>query len=633
MSFATPAALFWAILAVPVVIFYLLKIRMRRVPVSSVMFWQEVFENNQQRTIRRRLRHLVSLLLQLLFLALLLFAAADPVSSHNGGPRRRMIVIVDNSASMQVPETPGTSRFEEARNRVQQLITSLRPQDEMAIISAGSQPEVICGLTSHQRSLHHRLNDLRISNGPTTVKQAAKLAGRLVGNHTEAEVIVVTDGCFPQADVIAQNKQSILSLVGSSAENVGITLFQVRRSDQDPLAWQILIEVSNASDSPATCQLEFRLDSSLLDVVPLKLTSGEVWRHVFEKTSASGGVLSAALNFEDGSSVNSLTADDTVQAVLPEVRRIPVTLVTEGNWFLQGVLQANDLVDLTVSSEIPATVSENTVLVLHQQTDSKLPAGNLFVVQPAASTDLWKLIDTLKQPLIGRRDEDNNLLRHVRLDNIQIPEAVRLQPTASHTTLFESVSGDPLYLHIPRVSGDVFVLPVNLNQGDLPLRTAFPIMLTNALSWFARTDRQLVEAMQTGLPAEIVLPADLQQAAERNNGQLTLVDPAGSLRTIRADGSKINTGPLTMSGIWTLGVSNSDDADDRGTKLSGPTMRLASNLCDRAESDVRPIVDSTRRRLPASAGTVSRPMWYCLVAAALLLILTEWILFQRRWIA
>ena len=50
MNFAVPAAFWWAALAVPIVVFYILKIRMRRIPVSTIMFWQQVFEEKQPRS-------------------------------------------------------------------------------------------------------------------------------------------------------------------------------------------------------------------------------------------------------------------------------------------------------------------------------------------------------------------------------------------------------------------------------------------------------------------------------------------------------------------------------------------------------------------------------------------------------
>ncbi len=111
----------------------------------------------------------------------------------------------------------------------------------------------------------------------------------------------------------------------------------------DPIAYQILIEVGNFSDGAIECGLDLSLNGDLLDVIPLKLAAGEIWTDVIEKTSVAGGVISADVQWED-----DLAADNTASSILPARRKIPVTLVTDGNWFLQRVLEANDVVDLDV---------------------------------------------------------------------------------------------------------------------------------------------------------------------------------------------------------------------------------------------------------------------------------------------
>ena len=61
MNLLHPLALAWLGLAIPIVIFYILKIRMRRVPVSTTLFWRQIFEEKQPRSIWQKLRHLLSL--------------------------------------------------------------------------------------------------------------------------------------------------------------------------------------------------------------------------------------------------------------------------------------------------------------------------------------------------------------------------------------------------------------------------------------------------------------------------------------------------------------------------------------------------------------------------------------------
>ena len=81
-------------------------------------------------------------------------------------------------------------------------------------------------------------------------------------------------------------------------------------------------------------------------------------------------------------------------------------------------------------------------------------------------------------------------MAHVRLDNVLMPEARKLTFTAEGRQAAgrwpRAATGEPLYCAIERPEGKVLVLTVNLDQGDLPFRTAFPIMATNALALVRR---------------------------------------------------------------------------------------------------------------------------------------------------
>src|SRR3954449_6422475 len=103
-----PTAMLWAALAVPIVAFYILKIRLRRVPVSTILFWEQVFEEKRPRSLWQRLRHLVSLLVQLAFLLLLVLALAEPFFPWEARQARRLVLILDNSARMNAGAVPPT---------------------------------------------------------------------------------------------------------------------------------------------------------------------------------------------------------------------------------------------------------------------------------------------------------------------------------------------------------------------------------------------------------------------------------------------------------------------------------------------------------------------------------------------
>lgn len=624
MNLTTPTALFWGALAIPIVIFYILKIRMRRIPVSTVMFWEQIFEEKQPRSIWEKLRHLLSLLLQLAFLCLLVTALSDPFFSWEERDKRRIVLVVDNSASMRATDVE-PNRLRVAKDAAAEMITSLRVRDEMAIISAGTQPKVICGLTGHQRTLRNALESIPETDGPTRVADAVELADRLLADHPKGNVAVLSDGGFEGADELAQRDNVVWVSIGTAAKNVGITRFQVRRSLLDPIGYQLLVEARNHSDEPVECRLELELDDEIVDVIPLKLEANGTWSQVYDKTSAQGGHLVASLDYED-----ALSADNSASAILPERRRIPVVLVTEGNLFLEHVFVANSLVDLTVTNELPEKIPGNVVVVYHKKLPDKLPAGNLFVLQPETSTDLWEAGDVIESPIVAKQDKNSDLMAHVRLDNVLMPEARQLTAKSEITALVSSAEDHPLYFSIKRDSGSVLVFSVNLERGDLPLRTAFPIMMSNALAWFEGSGGELREAVSTGAVAEIDLPDNLLSAGGETASELILQAPDGGGQRVPVANGKTTIGPLDWAGVWRLKPALASDGESQPQQ---PQLEIACNLADPAESDVRVIEDVTPNQTSLTAGIGGRPIWFYLIVIAWIMTAIEWYLYQRRWIS
>ncbi|HQU42123.1 MAG: hypothetical protein B7Z73_01955 [Planctomycetia bacterium 21-64-5] len=626
MSLTHPAALAWLALAVPIVIFYILKIRLRRVPVSTILFWQQIFEEKQPRSIWQHLRHLLSLLVQLALLALLVFALAEPFFPWEAVDARRLVLVVDNSASMRATDV-APSRFEQARDLARRYIDRLRPHDEMALVAAGTQPRVVCGLAAHKRTLRQALDSIEPTDGPTRVAEAVELARRLVSGGENGRVVVLTDGCFDAAAALSEAKDVDLAAVGSPAANVGITRFQVRRSLLDPIGYEILVEVQNASAGPAECRMELDLDENVVDVVPLALKPGEVWTHVFEKTSAEGGVLKARIEHDD-----ALACDNLAWALLPRRELLPVTLVTDGNLFLEKVFEANPLVKLTVVKKPPAQITPGTITVLHRQVPERLPNGPVWAIDPAGPCDRWQVGEKLENPIVTTQDKDSPLMAHVRLDNVLMPEARKLTFSGPTKVLVGAVTGEPLYAYLERAAGNVLVLSVNLDQGDLPLRTAFPIMATNALAWFAGHRGELRESLASGAIAEVELPAggasSVTTPAAKNS---LLLAPSGKRRPLPAGLTKTTIGPLDECGLWQI-VRANDDAPPPPEK---PALELACNLANRQESDVRTPEALLEKQTPVTvaAGFFLRPIWFYLIVFAWLLAAVEWYLYQRRWIS
>lgn len=640
MSLSNPTALVWLLLAVPVVVFYILKIRLKRVPVSTVLFWRQIFDEKKPRSLWQRLRHLVSLLVQLVLLALVVAALAEPFLASEANQRRRIILVIDNSASMKATDV-APSRLAKALEEAEAVVRGLRFRDEMAIVSAGTQPRVVCGLTGHQRTLRDALATVPPTDGPGKLKDAIDTARRLVNREAaeaESRVVVLTDGSGDElAKVLADEDKKpdeeriklTVVRVGGPTPNVGLTRFQVRRSTIDPIGYEVLTEITNQSDAASDeFRVELTLNGRSLDVSePLKLTPGQVWTKIKDATTADGGLLTARLVVSSGKEfvpfADALAADNTAAALLPKREKMPVHLHTPaGNLFLQKVLEANSLVQLTTSrKELPKEFAAGAIKVFYKDTPAVLPPGNVLVVDPQADTNLWKLGDKLPTAIVTKQDKDSPYLAHVRLDNVILPDAraMTFLPAAGKPQpLASSLQGEPLVSLIDRPDGKVLVLTTDLDKSELPFRTAFPILVMNTLGVFSGAAGELRESYATGGVADVILPA----------GEFVLRSPDGSTKKLPTGPTSTTVGPFDACGVWAV-VPGTPDAK--------PVEEFAVNLMSKAESDLRANEEVPAAATAVDAGLVGgfggRPLWWYLTAAAFLLAAVEWYLYQRRWIS
>ena len=693
MSFALPIALTLTALALPIVALYILKVRLRRVPVSTNLFWKQIFEEKPPRSLWQQFRHWWSLLLQLLLLLLIVLAITNPYFSWQSLLSRRLVLIVDNSASMRATDVRPT-RLEAAKAAAGDVIDGLRFHDEMSIVLAGESPEVVASLTGHSPTLHEALGRIEFSDGPTAVQPGIELARKLIGDHPQGEIIVLTDGCVDdfavkKEDAFLTDEQSLPKAVDDSAtaeqtskvpepsveyrlfsteaSNVGLTQFQVRRSLTDPQGYETLVSVKNASPIAISCRLELTLDEIPIDVLPLNLQPEELWTRTLEKTSLEGGVVRAELTeiklvdaaespttpsdtIRTGSPMKSgdaatavggdvsltdeLAADNSAWSILPARMIQKVLIVTTGNLFLEKVFEANPLVEVNVISEFPAAWPDDALIILHGRIPEQLPRGNVFVIDPVGKCEYWDAGERLENPLITDQDSSSPLMRHFRLDNVVVPEARELVFANNPQVLASTATGVPIFAVVPRAEGKCLVLTVSLDSSDLAFRTAFPIMVSNALSWFSDMTGDIVQSANSGSVVRIPLasagkdPLQLVSPMQKwfDVTPVPVLDDASGMVTVTA-------GPLNEVGLWNLSAKTSHGATV--AEDSDSYALVAVNLANGKESDLRP-----RAAISATAGSglqtsrwLSRPLWIYLTVGAMILTGVEWVLYQRRFIS
>jgi hypothetical protein len=187
-----------------------------------------------------------------------------------------------------------------------------------------------------------------------------------------------------------------------------------------------------------------------------------------------------------------------------------------------------------------------------------------------------------------------------------------------------TAGGDALVAVGEREGRRVGVIGFALDESDLPLQVAFPLLTSNLVDFLLPTaDGILPSSMRLGESATATVDPRIERVA---------VSIAGAAATeLRAvDGS------LTVPGATAVGIRElravSEDPDLDGLEIG----RTAVNLFDPDESDVTP-GDAQRLvemgRVPADAGGATQPAraewWWPVALVALALLAVEWLLFHR----
>ncbi len=192
VTFANPSLLLGALAAaVPIIIHFLSRRRIRRQPFSDLRFLQEV----QARQSRRiGLRSLMLLLLRVLTILCVVLAVAQP---HLGGlaparhASRAMIFVLDASASMQTQHDGGT-RFAMAKSILADMVAALPGGSDLQILLVGATSEpLFADWIGASGPVTAALETAEPTDGPFDLAQALRAAARWVARSPRHPVDIV----------------------------------------------------------------------------------------------------------------------------------------------------------------------------------------------------------------------------------------------------------------------------------------------------------------------------------------------------------------------------------------------------------------------------------------------------------
>ena len=685
MNFLSPASLFLFGLAIPIVALYILRLRRRREPVSTLMFWEELFRERQTTSLFQRLKHLLSLLLQLLFLMLLVLSIARPQFAFITKSARQLVLIIDQSASMNAIEedTDGLTRLEIAKESALRTVDGLRFMDEMTVISSHTRPIIHIPFTNHQKSLRDAIHAIQPTDISTNLEPAFDLAYAIAQTKPNPEIVIYSDFQSVSEELLAklnskteqeedtekpdQEIKHHLIQIGKANDNVGITQFRVRKSLVNAFDYQTLLRVVNASEEEKKFNVELYFNENLFDVRPYTLAPGESKSEIFSNFAFEGGKLKAVLDIQD-----PLVSDNIAYATLPKRDLIPVLLVTAENLFLQKVLAVDEQIKLTVltPTEYEANVltknansqaeKDYQIVIFDRYSPPSLGDGNyMFIYPPAAVSSetpnpelKWNIGAALETPIITDWERTHPILQHVHLENVQIGTAYQVTPPSTAQVLARSFESPVLFIDVTPNRKIVFAA-INILESDLPLRIAFPVIIANTIQWFQQRSgiqeyhlhtgeilKQQIESIDTTSEPRLKTETD---SPESTSKLVKITGPEDKTWELPVEGDALLFDQTQRAGFYELKISEAADstpeeeqpppeASDSTEDSSG--IVWAVNLADATESHIGAdpaVEDLTEESVAQSGAALLRyPPWVYLVFLAVGLSVVEWFLYQRR---
>ncbi|MCC7408356.1 MAG: VWA domain-containing protein [Phycisphaeraceae bacterium] len=674
MSFLSPiTGLIAAGITVPLlVLLYFLKLRRRPAAVSSTLLWRRAAEDLQANAPFQKLRRNLLLLLQLIVLAALAIALARPMRTGLAPQGQRMILVVDRSASMNATDGSPT-RLDQARASARELVEAFDGPGGVMVIAVGRRAQVMTPFTTDRARLRAAVDAVAPTDEVSDLTDVAALIAPYVPTGDKAAdtdsagtlIYLLSDGLLDEKQVAATFPATdsfrwiALPLSESPAApaagvdhvspaNLAVVSFSLRRNDARPAETQVLTRLANFGDEPVSTNLSLAVDGRTRHARALTIAAGQTESITFDLLLSSSALLEVSHDHKD-----LLPADDRAALVVPPPRRLSVALVGQGNAFLQKAIEAvgvRQLVQMTpqrYESLTPSSLTRRAgggvdegydLLVFDGYSPQAVPpVTSLYfaAVPPAPRLNLRGATDSTTQPTRRRVEpiltwlRDHPLLRYVALDDVLLLDPGRLE-LPDGAVVLANAAGGPVMAALPIDDRLHVITSFSPLQSNWPIQISFAVFMDNAVRYLGLGGQE--EAALGCVPGQtLTIPVDPASLP----GGATLIYRAGRT-TIPAmpQPGRLLVGPAELVGLY-----------HASPELPEPWSTLAVNLLDPAESDLRPRAVGLMRDPSASpaapsakldlathaaASSVQQETWRWFAAAALLVLVAEWLWYLRR---
>ncbi|MDA0660459.1 MAG: BatA and WFA domain-containing protein [Planctomycetota bacterium] len=607
-----------ALLAVPLIVFYFLKLRRPKVRIPSLMLWAQVIHDQRVNSPFQRFKRNLLLLLQLLLLMALVLAAMQlfwPLQEERG---RYLTVLIDTSASMAARDSvSGRTRIELAKQSIGKLIDDLMADQKISLIAVTSTAQRLTDFTDNKRALRDALTQVRVQDVPSSLDDALRMTQAMSRSVRIDSVLLYTDGNLPERVDFELPFEVNYQQMGKAEPNLGITAFTARRAGAK--AWQVFVGIDASAGTVSGAKVQLRQEGKVIAEDYTSVKGDASPRVMFTIDAESAINLEAAL-IPDGT--DALDSDNVAYLQLPLPRPLRIYCPPEMEAFRHALGQLPD-VEVHPSDGVNDTSGKYDLWIGNTQfpPDGLVAPVRLVVgVVPPPLEKIIQLTEGSAEVIDWHRSSP--LLQYVQLTDVittdQVVQAAGTADTDVEQLGFEIlVHGrtGPLLVREVGQTYHAFHLLFHPERSTLVYRVGFPILVKN-----------LVRAAQQ--------TASLSEIGASQTGVLAChgLEPTTSYRVELPGGTAASA--VTGSDGRLLGVA-APVVGAYTVSRNGEQVRTASaSLLSAMETQLvaREELLFRETAVTAAVDTVAqdRPFWTKFAWCAFALLLLEWLYFHRR---
>lgn len=650
-----------ALLAVPPLIFllYFLKLRRSPVEVPSTWLWAKAIEDMHVNSLWQRLRKNLLMFLQILFALLLLATCMRPGCDGTDLVGQRYIFLIDNSASMSATDTPsGISRLKFAKQEIRKTISQMPTDTSVMMISFSDQASVVQSYTRNKSEALIRLDGIRQTQRSSDLNEALVAAAGLanpgrtsdkessldvqVADALDAVLMIYSDGGVRKVPRFAQGKLSpeyhAVGSVDDPPANVGIVAFSISEPAENGSA-QVFARLQNSDDETQSISVSLFVDDQLQDAeANIEIDAGQMKSVSFDLPRVLVNVdnpVSVRLNIDQD---DIYMQDNQAFSVLNPPGKSNVLVISRDNQYFkfacstelikkQAKVEFQDWDYLNEEEYLEKSVLGDYDLAIFEGiVPEVMPRCNTLVMGELPKSQ-WKSLGENSPTPILDFDSSHPLLSAVQMGSVTVINSNNLEGPMGSLSLIESSDG-AIGVLAPREGYLDFVLGFSIVEidddnnsvinSDWPKKLSFPIFIQNVIANLGGTSRFTSD--------QNVKPGDLLKL-KRNDGVMGLEIETPDGRKELVEAQKENS--FQFSGTDRSGIYRVSNAETKELQRLVPV-----NLLDVTESNltVRQSLDLGYSEYEQiSARVPSRKEWWpWLLAAGLVLLIVEWLIYNRR---